>query len=296
MILCFLAVLMNTQAQGIKNVRINEVLVKNDSNCIDNYGIRSGWFEVFNTGYSTVNLGGCFVTNDINNPKKYRIAKGDASTILAPRSYAMFYAYQNSDRGIFHVNFSLDEKGFLALFDQSGKVLIDSVSYDIAAQIADISFGKMENIADKEAQWTTIENPTPGAVNYTKIEETRAEKFAKTDPHGFIITITCMGVVFLLLAFLGVTFTLIGRRFKRRTERLTAKMETDAPIAQEKSTQVQHNQENNDLIAIAMALHLYFNEQHEDEPTGFYLNRGLNFSNGWSAKYQMFKKSPNRNK
>ena len=38
-------------AQGIKDIRINEVMVRNVDNYEDDYGKRIGWIELFNTGY-----------------------------------------------------------------------------------------------------------------------------------------------------------------------------------------------------------------------------------------------------
>jgi len=49
-----------------------------------------------------------------------------------------------------------------------------------------------------------------------------------------------------------------------------------------------------DIAAIAMALHLYFDDQHEVEQTGFWLNRPLNYQPAWAAKSILFKKSPIR--
>jgi Na+-transporting methylmalonyl-CoA/oxaloacetate decarboxylase gamma subunit len=315
------------KGQGIKNIRINEILVKNDSNCIDQYGVRSGWFELFNTGYAMADVGGCFVTNDIDNPTKYRIPKGDPRTQIASRTYSLFYAYNSVDRGIFHVNFSLDEIGFLALFDHSGRILIDSVSYDIDAQQSNISFGKMENVPLEKAQWEIMKEPTPNAINYTVVEKTRGEKYAETDKHGFIITVTTMTIVFIVLALLAVIFITTGRYFKKKansqgtqssphTQGNPTKEGEHDGIAmvvkyfkrrRRKST---HNQKTEiqslpsteevpdtnalDLAAIAMALHLYFDDQHEIEETGFWLNRPLNQQTPWSAKHILFKKSPRK--
>ena len=49
-----------------------------------------------------------------------------------------------------------------------------------------------------------------------------------------------------------------------------------------------------DIVAIAMALHLHFDDQHEIEQTGFWLNRPLNYQTTWTAKNNLFKKSPIR--
>ena len=40
---------------------INEVLVDNQDNFQDDYGVHSGWVEIFNTSYNSVNLAGCYL-------------------------------------------------------------------------------------------------------------------------------------------------------------------------------------------------------------------------------------------
>ena len=315
-----------TAKGGIEQLRINEVLVKNETNYVDPYGVRCSWFEVFNTGYAMVNVGGCYVTNDINNPRKYRIPKGNPKTQIAARAYAVFFAYDKGDRGIFHVNFSLEEKGFLAIFDQSGKILIDSVSYDISVQKPDYSFGKMENVKPIDsAKWIPNLDPTPEAANYTTVEKTRAEKYKETDKYGGIITITTMTVVFTVLLSLALIFTYTGRYFKKkaedkaknqllrqtgkyikRTGRYIRKTVEDIPIIpigkekekeKEKTetqsvTQPSEEENSLDMAAIATALYLHFDDQHEVEQTGFWLNRPLNHQTGWTTKNNLFKKSP----
>ena len=44
MALCGLGV----SAQGVLNVRINEVLVLNENDIVDDYGVRESWVELFN--------------------------------------------------------------------------------------------------------------------------------------------------------------------------------------------------------------------------------------------------------
>ena len=277
--------------QGVRDLRFSEVLVKNETSCVDEYGVRSGWFEIYNTGYAVANIGGCYLTNDMNNPKKYCVPKGDPSTQMSSQTYVLFFAYDNMDRGVFHVNFSLDETGFLALFDAGG-VLLDSLSYDISAQKPDISFGKMENEPLATATWKTIENPTPKFINYTVIEKTRGEKYSETDRYGFIITVTTMAVVFLMLTLLALIFTYTGRYFK--------KIETKGKVKETKKQQQTENlpaantsQEDADMIAIAMALHLHFDNQHEIEQTGFWLKPQRNEQLAWASK-NAFKRVPNR--
>ena len=317
LILCAFASFL-TATGGIEQLRINEVLVKNETDYVDPYGIRCGWFEVFNTGYAMIDLGGCYISNDTNDKKKYCIPKGNPKTRIPARAYALFYAYGEGARGVFHINFSLDEKGLLAIYDPSGKELIDIVFYDISSQKPDLSFGKMENEPVETAGWYYDLYPTPEAINYVTIEESRGEKYKRTDPYGGIITVTTMTVVFTVLILLALVFTYTGRYFKKKTDedkernqlltktgkyikrtgRYIKKTVEDIPIipiGKEKEQVVQQpEQEDNmlDIAAITTALYLHFDDKHEVEQTGFWLNRPLNHQTVWTAKSNLFKKSP----
>ena len=49
------------KAQLATSMRINEVLVVNESNFVDDYGQRNGWIELYNGSAGTVNIAGCFL-------------------------------------------------------------------------------------------------------------------------------------------------------------------------------------------------------------------------------------------
>ena len=68
-------------------MRLNELLIHNETNFEDDFGFHNGWFELFNTSYGTVDIGGCFLTNDPNDLKKYIIPKGDVLTQIKPRQH-----------------------------------------------------------------------------------------------------------------------------------------------------------------------------------------------------------------
>ena len=280
-------------ADGISSVRFNEIMVNNQSNYQDEFGERNAWVEVFNSSYSTINLGGCYITNDPNDPIKYRIPKGLPNTIVPPRSYALFVFSGVSDRGVFQVGFKLDSVGFLALYDQSGKILIDSFSYAYPDMPADVSFGIYEN--DKNRQWQQMNEASPKMVNYNKIEKTRAEKFYENDRHGFVITLTIMSVVFLALLCLAVIFTFTGRFFKKQTtknpqpKQKSKQQQKQVDVVQQQPTTA--TADDSDMVAIAMTLHLYFDNQHEVEQTGFYLNPQHSQS-AWASKVLNFRQLP----
>jgi hypothetical protein len=138
LVVCLLFVSSGIFAQATK-MCFNEVLVTNKNNYIDDYGQRDAWIELFNKSYNVVNIGGCFLSNDLNNPKMYPIPKGDVLTIIQKRQHVLFYADDKPSRGTFHLNFTLDSTkvNTLYLFNTDGKTLIDSVTVPVLT--ADVS-------------------------------------------------------------------------------------------------------------------------------------------------------------
>ena len=282
--------------QGIKAIRINEVLVFNDSGYRDAYGVSGSWFEIYNSGVRTLTVGGCYITNDPQNPKKYRIPKAAQNATLPPKTYALFFAYNEPSRSAFHVNFDLADTGFLkggraflAIYDQSGKELIDSVSYLVSAQVPNRSLGKSEEV--KNPEWELMEQATPMALNHISNDMSRAEIYQQKDPHGWMITITSMMVVFLLLIIIAMVFKGTGSYFKKQDKKQRAASEkpqtvTAAPAAVQAEDEV--------AAAIAAALHLYAEDCHEVEDNGFYLHRTFNQPSPWANKSLNFKRNPIR--
>jgi len=285
------------RAQGIKAIRINEVLVYNDSGYRDPYGVSGSWFEIYNTGVRTLTVGGCYITNDPQNPKKYRIPKAAQNATLPPKSYALFFAYNEPSRSAFHVNFDLADTGFigggrafLAIYDQSGKELIDSVTYQVSAQVPNRSFGKSEEV--KNPEWELMEHSTPMALNHISNDMSRAEIYQQKDPHGWLITITSMMVVFLLLIIIALVFKGTGSYFKKQGQKQQAA--ANAPKRSAAPAVSSGTPEDEVAAAIAAALHLYAEDCHEVEENGFYLHRTFNQPSPWANKSLNFKRNPIR--
>ena len=110
---------MGSKAQQATSMRINEVLVINEDNFVDDYGKRHGWIELYNSSAGTVNIAGCFLTNDKNNPRKYPIPKGDVNTQIPPGQQVLFWADDEPHRGTFHISFKLDpdKENYIALYN-----------------------------------------------------------------------------------------------------------------------------------------------------------------------------------
>ena len=68
LLLFALLVSFGAKAQRATSMRINEVLVINEDNFVDDYGKRHAWIELFNNSAGSVNIAGCYLTDDKSNP------------------------------------------------------------------------------------------------------------------------------------------------------------------------------------------------------------------------------------
>jgi len=275
--------LTTVQAQSALDLRINEFMVCNDSNYVDDYGERNPWIEIYNSAYNTVNIGGCYLTNDMNNPTMYKIPKGQVLTKIPTQSYLVFWADNNTTRGILHLNFHLKESKFIALFDPSGKTLIDSVSIPINCT-SDIAYGRID---DGSLSWDFLSKATPAADNQTVVGVTAAEVFGEMDPTGVGMIVIAMSVVFSGLALLYLFFKYMGRIFLR--EKKKPKL-AEGQFADQMNDMDEISGEVN--AAIAAALYLYRTELHDTESTVLTINKVARAYSPWSSKIYGLRKNP----
>ena len=52
---------------------INEILTSNKTIISDGFGEYDDWIEIYNNSNESFNLGGMYITDDINNPTKHKI-------------------------------------------------------------------------------------------------------------------------------------------------------------------------------------------------------------------------------
>jgi len=194
---------------------INEVMIVNDSNYMDNFGKRSPWIEIYNNTAKTQDLGGRYLTNDRNNPTKYSIPRGDVLTQIKPHQHALFWADNEPFNGTFHLNFTLDptKENYIALYENDGKTLLDEIV--IPAGIpANRTYGyKQDGVKYDEngnSLATLLDRVTPASNNQIIEENPKVIDLQESDPWGFMITITCMLVVFVGLILLYLFFKIIG--------------------------------------------------------------------------------------
>lgn len=273
-------------AQNIEDIRINEVLVINDSNIVDDYNCRGAWIELFNTAYNTVNIGGCYLTNDRNDKTKFKIIKGSAGSKIAGRSYFLLWADAKPFRGVNHLNFDLRDSDFLALYDADGNI-IDSII--LKNQIKDVSYGSMK---DGEASRGFLAQPTPNGTNLPKEQVTSAQKFMILDPWGIGMAAIAMSVVFLALIGLYLVFKQIALYYTR-DHRKKALIKEGKVIEAE---QIKEDVTADVNAAIALALHMYNSELHDFEDTILTINKVSRTYSPWSSKIYGLRQMPERRK
>lgn len=279
-------------AQAIRDVRINEILVKNVDNFQDDYGHRVGWIELFNSGYSKVDIGGSYLKV---RGKEYRIPKNDPRTVIAPQGYIVFFAEGTASKGTFHTNFTLDETDYIAFYDQSGRgTAIDSVHYNIDRMKEDVSIGWFEGADGKEI-FGELAATTPLATNNTLEKEPRSEHFRRADPSGIVMALTAMTVVFCALIALYLIFKRLGK-FLTRTEKKKKEQEAQSNVTKIPSARVVSEGEiaGEEVAAIAIALYKYSEELHDIENTVLTINRVAKAYSPWSSKIYGLRQIPNK--
>ncbi|NDV59626.1 OadG family transporter subunit [Bacteroides sp. 519] len=290
------AAFMGIQAQGAKSLRINEILVVNEENFQDDYGLHSAWVEIFNTSFASVNIGGCYLTDDLNNPTKYSIPKGDVLTLIKPRQHLLFWADAKPSRGTFHLNFKLDpnKANTIALFDSNGKDLIDSVTIP-AGQVADQSWARVE---DGSTEWVqkggnNSSYVTPSTNNMTLDKNDKIEKFKEHDASGIGMALTAMSVVFSGLLILFLAFKFVGNTAVKMGKRNAMKVHgiTDKAEAKEQKFGQRAGEE---FAAISMAMHEYFEDVHDFEDMIITINKVKRTYSPWSSKIYTLRETPRK--
>lgn len=286
LLLFALLVTFGAQAQRATSMRINEVLVVNEDNFVDDYGKRHPWIELYNTSAGTVNIQGCYLTDDKNNPKKYPIPKGDVLTMIPPRQHTLFWADGEPNRGTFHVNFTLDptKENYIALYDADGRTLIDEVTIP-PMQTADVSYGR---VIDGQDEWAQLKKVTPSTNNLTLDSNTKIDNFKRNDATGVAMTITAMAVVFIGLFLLFVIFKQIGKlsiSASKRNVRKSGAATTAADAGQE-SGEI--------FAAIATALYEMSDDNHDIENTVLTIHKVTRNYSPWSSKIYSLRQTPHK--
>ena len=277
---------------------LNEVLIENQANFQDDYGVHSAWIEVFNKSYTSADLAGYLLkmSNTPGDTATYFIPKGDVLTLVKPRQHALFWADGQPSRGTFHTNFVMDgtTATWVGLYD-SGKKLVDQVTIPANTLQADQSYAR---ISDAAAEWevkgaSADKYVTPSTNNKTLEGNAKMEKFQSHDSAGIGMSITAMSVVFFGLILLYICFRLIGQAAisLRRRNAMEAK---DIKCEEEAKEKKLGEAPGEVIAAISLAMHEMQSDVHDVEDTVLTITRVKRTYSPWSSKIYTLRELPKK--
>ncbi|MDR0989740.1 MAG: lamin tail domain-containing protein [Prevotellaceae bacterium] len=289
------------QASNVKLV-LNEVLMDNQGNFQDDYGVHGPWIEIFNRSFGSADLAAyrLWMSNTPGDTSRYFIPKGDVLTKIPPRQHALFWADGSKTKGTFHTDFTLDpnKTTWIGLFD-SGRKLMDEITIPAGTLTANQSYArKVDGVGHSAADWevkgaSPDKYVTPSTNNKTLESNDKMEKFEQHDAEGVGMSISAMSVVFFALILLFVSFFVVGkvsvtlsRRNAMKAKGTTDKQEAKENLLGEAPGEV--------MAAIAMAMHEFQNDVHDVEDTVLTMNRVKRTYSPWSSKIYTLREAPHR--
>ncbi len=137
-------------------VVINEVCAANGDIIYDpNFYNFASWIELYNTGNTTADIGGYYLSDDPSVRNKWRIPNG---TTIPARSYKLIWC-DGLSTGV-HANFNIDPDGESVILSNSGLSEIDRI--DLPKQYLNVSYGRT---ADGGSVIGYMVYPSPGVKN-----------------------------------------------------------------------------------------------------------------------------------
>lgn len=301
LLLVTLACVTAVSAQGRRGLRLNEVMIANDStSVVDDFGRYSAWVELYNSTFAPLEISSVFITNDRSNNTLYPVPLGDVNTEIPARQHVLFWADGEPNKGTFHLNFTFTpgEDNYLAIYDASGLSLIDEIvvpgnllpgqSY---ARKAD-GEGGINNPEDWEVRdGSEAKYITPSSNNIIKSTNNKVDSFAENDPHGFAMAVMAMCIVFSALLVLSICFYIISRigASVSRSRKIKALSSDDEELADH-----HHEQDSGEVIAAISAALSEHLDAHDRESTVLTINKVRRAYSPWSSKIYNLRELPRK--
>lgn len=289
-------------AQGRRGLRINEVMIVNDStSVVDDFGQYSAWVELFNSTFSPLEISSVFLTNDPDRPTLYPVPLGDVNTEIPTRQHVLFWADGQPNKGTFHMSFTFTsgQDNYIAIYDADGKSLIDEITVPASLKPGQTYARKIdgEGGTGNADAWEIRDGSddkyiTPSSNNIIKSTNTKVDMFAEQDARGGGMAVMAMCIVFSALLVLATCFYIIScigaSVSARRKEKALA--ETRPDIVSEGRPEHDSGEE---IAAIAMALHDHL-DAHDRENTVLTINKVRRAYSPWSSKIYSLRELPRR--
>ena len=137
---------------------LNEIMASNKSTYADEEGKYEDWIEIYNATDKDVNLEGYLLTDDPDEPKKWKFPAG---AVIEAKGFIIVWADKDTlDEGL-HANFNLKKDGeYLALYAPNAFMQLDKIKFP--ALESDFSYART---IDGAGEWVVTSNPTPNQSN-----------------------------------------------------------------------------------------------------------------------------------
>ncbi len=160
-----------TITANVHALKINEVLAGNAyTNYDPDFKQFSDWIELHNESSSPLNIGGYYLSDDSDNPTKWKIPSG---TSISANGYLLIWADgEDVEKDGLHANFKLDQDGESVVLSDSSGIIIDQI--DFPEQEGDVSCTSIDGSIYYMA-------PTPKTVNsaqYPTLDLTKKPDFS----------------------------------------------------------------------------------------------------------------------
>ena len=154
----FLASELGSVRDPFTDLVLSEFQVSNRTGVRDELGEHEPWIEIANRGRVTHDLGGLFLTNDLEDRTRWPLPEG---TLIPPGGHVVIWADGEPEDGPLHAPFRLESSGgSLGLSDPTLGRTVDALFY--GNQMPDRSYGRLESDPDR---WAFLESPSPGGPN-----------------------------------------------------------------------------------------------------------------------------------
>ena len=286
-------------AQGRRGLRINEVMVVNDSSVVDDFGQHHAWVELYNSTFAPLEISSVFLTNDKDNNKKYPVPLGDVNTEIPARQHVLFWADGQPNKGTFHMNFTLTpgEDNYIAIYDANGLSLIDEVVIPASLKPGQSYARKVDGEGGSDAEaWEVRDGNgdkyiTPSSNNIIEDTNKKVETFSEQDENGFGMAIMAMCIVFAALLLLSICFYIISKIGERVSRTNKAKAVSSAGV--EVADAHKEHDSGEAIAAIVMALHEHL-DAHDRESTVLTINKVRRAYSPWNSKIYGLRELPHR--
>lgn len=300
LLLVTLACVTAVSAQGRRGLRLNEVMIANDStSVVDDFGRYSAWVELYNSTFAPLEISSVFITNDRSNNTLYPVPLGDVNTEIPARQHVLFWADGEPNKGTFHLSFELEpgQDNWIGIYDANGVTLIDSITIPASLEANTTYARKVDGAGSGAEAWEVRDGSdllyiTPSSNNIIIDTNSKVEMFAETDGHGFGLSIMAMCIVFSALLLLSLCFygiSRIGARISQTNKARSQGLETKALAKEERPA----HDSGEEIAAIVMALHEHLNT-HDKESIILTINKVRKSYSPWSSKIYGLREIPRR--